>query len=66
MHRASMLFRNAGFDLQPYPVDFRAGRKKPLTVLDFLPAEEGLKHSSIALREMIGWFFYWARGVVLR
>ena len=66
MHRALMLFQRAGFDLQPYPVDFRAGRKRPLIVLDFLPAEDGLRQSSIALREMIGWGFYWARGVVLR
>ncbi|NTU54018.1 MAG: YdcF family protein [Chlorobiaceae bacterium] len=59
MERASMLFRSAGFAVQPYPVDFHAtDRKNRITIIDFLPDARALRVSSDALREMIGRLVY--------
>lgn len=53
--RALMLFRAAGFEVEPYPVDFRAtDQMRQTTMLDFLPDANGMYSSSMALREMIG------------
>jgi uncharacterized SAM-binding protein YcdF (DUF218 family) len=55
MQRAVMLFRAAGFDVEPYPVDFRAtDQNRRTTMLDFIPDASGLDTSAAALREMIG------------
>ncbi|NTW68513.1 MAG: YdcF family protein [Chlorobiaceae bacterium] len=62
MRRASMQFEKAGFQVERYPVDFQVGDKSDMTVLDFLPDAGALEMSSKALREMIGWAFYWAKG----
>jgi len=59
MSRASMLFRAAGFEVDPYPVDFRAtGLKRRTTIFSFLPDSNGLASSSTALHELIGWTVY--------
>jgi uncharacterized SAM-binding protein YcdF (DUF218 family) len=60
MRRAAMLFRRAGFVVDPYPVDFRA-RGGNLTILSFLPDSEALDHSALAIREVIGVGFYLAK-----
>jgi len=62
MRRAAMQFEKAGFHVERYPVDFQIGEKLDMTVLDFLPDAGGLALSSTALREMIGWLYYWAKG----
>lgn len=55
MSRSLMLFRAAGFEVEPYPVDFRAtDQKHRMTLLDFVPDANGMYFSSMALREMIG------------
>lgn len=55
MSRSLMLFSAAGFEVEPYPVDFRAtDQKRETTLLDFLPDANGMYSSSMALREMIG------------
>ncbi len=55
MNRALMLFRAAGFEVDPWPVDFRAtDMKRRTTLLDFVPDANGMYMSSMALREMIG------------
>ncbi len=55
MQRSLMLFRAAGFEVDPWPVDFRAtDLKRRTTLLDFIPSAEGMKASSEALRELIG------------
>lgn len=61
MRRAAMQFEKAGFHVERYPVDFQVGDKSDMTVLDFLPDPEGLAMSSKALREMIGWVFYFVK-----
>lgn len=59
MNRAAMLFRNVGIKVQPFPVDFRATYYRELTLVDFLPSAEGVKNSELAMREMLGWGYYW-------
>jgi uncharacterized SAM-binding protein YcdF (DUF218 family) len=56
--RAARLFRKAGVDFVPYPVDFQINRRRPWTLLDFLPQVEALMRTDIALRETYGILFY--------
>ena len=58
MRRALLLFARAGVDVQPFPVDFRAGEGRVLTILDFLPDAVSLHKTETALRELYGWLFY--------
>lgn len=59
MQRAAMVFRSAGFDVVPYPVDFRAtDLNRRVTILDFMPDAGGLNDSSMVLRELIGRLVY--------
>ncbi|MBV8925287.1 MAG: YdcF family protein [Bradyrhizobium sp.] len=54
MPRAIGLFRKAGFAVQPYPVDWRVGRKWS-EILEFSPiADDGLGRTDLALREWMG------------
>ncbi len=61
MRRALFMFENAGFEVVPFRVDYQVDDNAGLTVLRFLPSAEALAQSEKALREMIGWLFYWAR-----
>jgi uncharacterized SAM-binding protein YcdF (DUF218 family) len=63
MRRAALLFRQAGFRVEPYPVDFRVSDLKRTTVLSFLPDAEAMDDSSLAIRELIGTGVYLARGL---
>jgi uncharacterized SAM-binding protein YcdF (DUF218 family) len=58
MQRAAMLFRSAGFEVEPYPVDIHTSSLKRTTVMDFIPDSGALDSSVTALREMIGLNFY--------
>ena len=61
MPRAVGLFRAAGFDVLPYPVDYRSTG----TARDFAPTAEvsaGLKRLDMAAREWIGLLAYRASG----
>ncbi len=58
MNRASMLFRNAGIEVQPVPVDFRTSYYNELTLIDFLPSADGVENSEIAMKEMLGTLYY--------
>lgn len=58
MNRASMLFRNAGIDVQPFPVDFQTRYYDELTLIDFLPSAYGVENSEIAMKEMLGTLYY--------
>ena len=62
MRRALMLFEKAGFKVIPYKVDFQVDNTSELTVLNFLPQGVALEKSERAMREVIGWAFYWVRG----
>ncbi len=62
MPRARFLFEQAGFKVIPFRVDYHAADTHELTVLNYLPNGESLAESETALREMIGWVFYRAKG----
>ena len=59
--RSVLLFEQAGFDVVPFRVDYQVDVNSGLTVLRFLPSADALAQSEKALREMIGWLFYWVR-----
>jgi uncharacterized SAM-binding protein YcdF (DUF218 family) len=58
MPRAARLFRKAGVDFVPFPVDYQIGKNGPLLLLDFLPRAEGLQKTETAIREWYGILFY--------
>ena len=58
MPRAARLFRTAGVNFVPFPVDFQINPDSSLTLLDFLPAATGLQRTETALREWYGILFY--------
>jgi len=63
MPRSVGLFRKAGFAVEPYPVDWRAGSTAKL--LSFSPlAVEGLERTDTAVREWIGLAAYWVTGKI--
>ena len=57
MPRAEQLFRVAGIDVIPFPVDFRSGPSK-ITIMQFIPSAEGLRNVSFFVQEMIGRTYY--------
>ena len=58
MPRAARLFRKAGVDFVPFPVDFQVDPKASLGLLDLLPRAGGLQMTESALREWYGTLFY--------
>jgi uncharacterized SAM-binding protein YcdF (DUF218 family) len=58
MPRAARLFRKAGVNFVPFPVDYQVGQMSPLVLLDFLPRADGLHRTETALREWYGILFY--------
>jgi uncharacterized SAM-binding protein YcdF (DUF218 family) len=62
MPRAVGLFRKAGFEVEPYPVDWRVGTSTA-DLLAFTPfATDGLGKTDVAVREWIGLVAYWIAG----
>jgi uncharacterized SAM-binding protein YcdF (DUF218 family) len=57
MKRAKHLFENAGLNVFPYPVDFRA-TSNALTPMDFLPDAGALGQTDTAIHEIAGIIFY--------
>jgi uncharacterized SAM-binding protein YcdF (DUF218 family) len=62
MPRAARIFRKAGVNFVPFPVDYQVDPRSPLTLLDFLPRAEALARTEAALRELLGIAFYALRG----
>ena len=58
MRRSRMLFVRAGFQVVPFPVDFRVSAGRALTVLDLLPEADSLQRTELALREWYGFLYY--------
>jgi uncharacterized SAM-binding protein YcdF (DUF218 family) len=58
MPRAARLFRAAGVNFVPFPVDFQINPGTSPTLLDFLPGAAGLQRTETALREGYGILFY--------
>lgn len=61
MPRAVGVFRRAGFDVIPYPVDFRL-RDASDVLRPFGSLPDGLKRLDLAVREWIGLVVYWWSG----
>jgi uncharacterized SAM-binding protein YcdF (DUF218 family) len=58
--RAIINFNGKGFDVQPYPVDFKVSEYK-LTPMDFIPNSGALGGTEKSIREMIGRTYYWVK-----
>jgi uncharacterized SAM-binding protein YcdF (DUF218 family) len=63
MPRSVGLFRKAGFDVQPYPVDWRVGGRDDLFSFSNV-AVDGLGRTDLAVREWMGLITYWATGKI--
>ena len=60
MSRAEMLFRRAGLEVIPFPVDFQT--KLGITPRSFIPNGDTLKQTDAALHETYGRVYYWIVG----
>ena len=60
MPRAIGTFRRAGFQVEAYPVDWRAGGRQGL--MSFSPFVRGLRRADIAIHEWAGLVVYWITG----
>ncbi len=60
MNRAEMLFRRAGLQVIPFPVDFRANLR--ITLGSFIPSAYSLSETQQALHELFGRVYYWVSG----
>jgi uncharacterized SAM-binding protein YcdF (DUF218 family) len=58
MQRSKTLFERAGFEVEPFAVDFQVSQAKEVSVLDFLPNADALKQTETAWRELYGRAFY--------
>ena len=58
MPRAQMLFKRAGFSVQPFPVDFRVSPREGISWRYFFPSAASLAQTELAWREMYGRLFY--------
>jgi uncharacterized SAM-binding protein YcdF (DUF218 family) len=63
MTRAESLFRAAGLDVTPFPVDFRSPTR--ITLRSFIPSGTALAQTDLALHEIYGRLYYWLRGLVV-
>jgi uncharacterized SAM-binding protein YcdF (DUF218 family) len=61
MPRAMGSFRAAGFQVEPWPVDYRTRGSADLT-RPFDKVSEGLRRVDVAMREWVGLVAYWLRG----
>jgi uncharacterized SAM-binding protein YcdF (DUF218 family) len=63
MPRSVGLFRKAGFNVEPYPVDWRVGGRSDLFTFSSF-ATDGLGHTEVGLREWLGLIAYRATGKI--
>ena len=63
MPRSVGLFRKAGFNVEPFPVDWRIGGRSDLFAFSSI-AIEGLSHTDVGLREWLGLIAYRATGKI--
>ena len=62
MPRASNLFRQQGFDVYQFPVDFRSrAQSQSLTPMDFIPSAAAANKTFEAIREFLGRTYYGIR-----
>ncbi|MFC0218541.1 uncharacterized SAM-binding protein YcdF (DUF218 family) [Pseudochelatococcus lubricantis] len=63
MPRSVATFRRAGFDVVPYPVDFRSDGRFSDDFRPFATAPDGLGLADMVVKEWIGMLVYWLRSV---
>jgi uncharacterized SAM-binding protein YcdF (DUF218 family) len=63
MPRSVGLFRKAGFNIEPYPVDWRVGGRRDLLAFSSI-ATDGLGRVEVGLREWLGLIAYRATGKI--
>ncbi|MEZ5827591.1 MAG: YdcF family protein [Hyphomicrobiales bacterium] len=61
MPRSMGAFRQAGFQVEPWPVDYRTRGSEDLS-RPFDKVSEGLRRVDVATREWVGLFAYWLTG----
>jgi len=61
MPRARVLFEKEGFEVIPYPVDFKSLNPDSHTFMDYLPNGQSLAKIELGLREVMGRLFYWLK-----
>jgi len=61
MPRAMASFHGAGFEVEPWPVDYRTRGRADL-IRPFDKVSEGLRRVDVATREWVGLFAYWLAG----
>lgn len=59
MPRALATFRAVGWNVTPYPVDYRSGNHTPWIEYSMV---KSLGRWQLALHEYVGWWAYWATG----
>jgi uncharacterized SAM-binding protein YcdF (DUF218 family) len=57
MQRSKYLFEKQGFNVIPYPVDFKSSNSK-ISIMSFLPNLGSLNKTSLFIRENIGRLYY--------
>ncbi|MDB4303295.1 YdcF family protein [Desulfosarcina sp.] len=62
MPRALATFQSAGIDAVPAATDFTVTYKDQRTVIDFLPDAEALSRTTHAIKEYVGYAYYWWKG----
>ena len=62
MPRAIGIFRKAGFDVEPYPVDWRTSGSGD-ALRPFPTVGDGLRRTDTAVREWVGLLVYWLMGM---
>jgi uncharacterized SAM-binding protein YcdF (DUF218 family) len=62
MPRAIGIFREAGFDVEPYPVDWRTSGSGD-ALRPFPTVGDGLRRTDTAVREWVGLLVYWLMGM---
>jgi uncharacterized SAM-binding protein YcdF (DUF218 family) len=62
MPRAIGIFREAGFDVEPYPVDWRTSGTAD-ALRPFPTVGDGLRRTDTAVREWVGLVVYWLMGM---
>lgn len=58
MPRAALLFRRQGLQVIPFPADYQFVKRRPVTLLSFLPQGTALLHTEAAVKEFYGLLYY--------
>lgn len=64
MRRAQRLFEQSGFNVTPFPVDFKVSAATQTGVLDFPPNSNALGLAELSWREIYGRLYYEMRGAL--